>query len=213
MQRRVSAVFIGAALLLGVAALAQYGSDTPERDVWQRPAEVMDALKVRPGSIVADIGAGRGYFTFRLADRVGPGGKVYSEDIADEVVTDIKKRAAERKLAQIEVVKGTQQDPRLPANTLDAVLIVDSYHEFREPDAMLRGIFAALKPGALFGIIDKEDESGLERSEYNSRHSIAEDVVVNDVVHNGFRLVRHERGFTSNHGQKWWFVVFEKPSP
>src|SRR5262245_57878121 len=118
MQRRVSAIFIGAALLLGIAAVAQYGSDTPERDVWQRPAEVMDALKVRPGSVVADIGAGRGYFTFRMADRVGPTGKVYSEDIADEVISDIKKRAAERKLTQIVVVKGAQQDPRLPANTL-----------------------------------------------------------------------------------------------
>ena len=197
-------------MLLGIAAVAQYGSDTPDRDKWQRPEEVMDALRVHPGSVVGDIGAGRGYFTFRLANRVGPSGKVYSQDIADEVITDLKKRADERKLAQIEVVKGTEHDPGLPADTLDAVLIVDTYHEFEDYDAMLRGIRQAMKPGGLLGIIDKAEEPGLPRNEYNSRHTIAVEVVVDDAARNGFRLLRHERGFNSSRGQKWWFVVFEK---
>jgi predicted methyltransferase len=212
MQRRLIAIFLGAALLLGIAALAQYGSDTPDRDTWQRPNEVMDILKIRPGSVVADIGAGKGYFTFRLAERVGPTGKVYSEDIVDEVIADLRKRANERNLRQIELVKGTERDPRLPANSLEAALIVDSYHEFSDYDAMLRGIQAAMKPGALLGIIDKEEEGGLSRTEYQARHAIAADVVVDDAVRNGFRLVRRERGFTSSRGQQWWFVVFAKPA-
>jgi predicted methyltransferase len=211
MQKRITAFFLGAAALLGIAALAQYGSDTPERDQWQRPAEVMDALKIQAGSVVADIGAGRGYFTFRLAERVGPTGKVYSEDIADEVIRDIRQRATQQKLKQIEVVQGSERDPRLPAGTLDAVLIVDSYHEFREYAAMLKGVHAALKPGGLLGIIDKEAEAGLPRSEYHESHTIPVDLAIDDVTRNGFRLLRRERGFTSSRDQKWWFLIFEKP--
>src|SRR4030095_13615485 len=104
-------------------------------------------------------------------------------------------------------VKGTERDPGLPADTLDAVLIVDTYHEFEDYDSMLRGIRQAMKPGGLLGIIDKAEEPGLPSNEYNSRHTIAVEVVVDDAARNGFRLLRHERGFNSSRGQKWWFVV------
>jgi predicted methyltransferase len=90
-----------AIVLLTLVAVAQYGSDTPQRDKWQRPNEVMDALGIHTRSTVADIGAGRGYFTFRMAERVGAVGKVYSEDIADEVISDITRRAKERNLPQV----------------------------------------------------------------------------------------------------------------
>jgi predicted methyltransferase len=205
-RRLILAVF-----LLTLAAVAQYGSDTPERDRWQRPNEVMDTLGIHAGSTVADIGAGRGYFTFRLAQRVGPNGKVYSEDIADEVINDISQRAKDRKLAQVVVVKGTTNDVRLPANTMDAVLIVDSYHEFRDFNAMLHSILGALKPGAKLGIIDKAEDAGRPRTEYHDLHAINEDLVRQEVLANGFRLVQRGSGFKSDRGQEWWFLVFAKP--
>jgi predicted methyltransferase len=203
---------IAAVFLLTLAAVAQYGSDTPQRDNWQRPNEVMDALGIHPGSIVADIGAGRGYFTFRLAERVGPTGKVYSEDIADEVISDITRRAQDRKLAQIQVVKGSPTDVRLPADTMDAIIIVDSYHEFRDFNAMLQSIRRALKRGAKLGIIDKTEDAGRPRTEYHDLHAINEDLVRQEVLANGFQFVQRGRGFRSDRGQEWWFLIFAKPA-
>ncbi len=203
---------IAAVFLLTLAAVAQYGSDTPQRDNWQRPNEVMDALGIHPGSIVADIGAGRGYFTFRLAGRVGPTGKVYSEDIADEVISDITRRAQDRKLAHIQVVKGSPTDVRLPADTMDAIIIVDSYHEFRDFNAMLQSIRRALKPGAKLGIIDKVEDAGRPRTEYHDLHAINEDLVRQEVLANGFQFVQRGRGFRSDRGQEWWFLIFAKPA-
>jgi predicted methyltransferase len=199
-------------VIFATFALAQYGSDTKERDRWQRPSEVMDALGIRPGSVVADIGAGRGYFTFRIAERVGPTGKLYSEDIADEVIEDITRRARERKLSQIEVVRGTENDVRLPADSMDVVMIVDTYHEFRDHDAIMRSVHRALKPGGKLGIIDKVEDYGLRRSAYHDKHAINEELVKDEVVANGFRFARKQPGFTSNYGQHWWFLIFEKPA-
>src|SRR4030095_12824222 len=122
------------------------------RDTWGKPQEVMDVLGIKAGSAVADVGAGEGYFTFRLAARVGPTGKVYAEDILDDRLDKIRTRATTQKLAQIETILGATDDPRLPAEQLDVVLVVNAYHEMREYDAMLRGMFRALKPGGLLGI-------------------------------------------------------------
>jgi predicted methyltransferase len=200
-----------AVLLLTLVAVAQYGSDTPARDKWQRPNEVMDMLDIRAGSTVADIGAGRGYFTFRLAERVGPSGKVYSEDIADEVIRDINQRAKDRNLTQIAVIKGAENDARLPADTMDAALIVDTYHEFRDFNRMLQSVRRSLKPGAKLGIIDKEEEAGRKRTEYHDLHAINEDLVRHEVLANGFKFVQRGRGFRSERGQEWWFLIFQKP--
>jgi predicted methyltransferase len=202
---------ISAVILLTLAAFAQYGSDTPQRDNWQHPNEVMDALGIRAGSTVADIGAGRGYFTFRMAERVGTDGKVYSEDIADEVTSDLQRRANAQRLHQISVVKGSATDVRLPAEAMDAVLIVDSYHEFRNFNAMLQSIRRALKPGAKLGIIDKAEDAGRPRTEYHDLHAINEDLVRQEVLANGFLFLQRGRDFRSDRGQDWWFLIFMKP--
>ena len=202
---------LSALILLTLAAFAQYGSDTPQRDHWQHPNEVMDALGIRAGSTVADIGAGRGYFTFRMAERVGTDGKVYSEDIAEEVTSDLQRRANAQRLHQISVVKGSATDVRLPAEAMDAVLIVDSYHEFRDFNAMLQSIRGALKPGAKLGIIDKAEEAGRPRTEYHDLHAINEDLVRQEVLANGFQFVQRGRDFRSDRGQDWWFLIFMKP--
>ena len=182
-----------------------------ERDAWQRPSEVMDALAIKPGSVVADVGAGGGYFTFRLAARVGPKGKVYAEDILKEEVTKIRTRAAKEGLAQIEAILGTRNDPRLPAESLDAVLVVNAYHEMREYDAMLQGMYRGLKPGGLLAIIDAPAKPGQPRENYFEKHRISEQLVREDAARNGFQFVHQEPGFNPpDSDRNYFFLIFER---
>lgn len=184
-----------------------------KRDAWQRPAEVMDALGIKPRSVVADVGAGEGYFTFRLAARVGPEGKVYAEDILEDKVAKVRARAAKQGLRQIEVILGASNDPRLPAETLDAILVVNAYHEMREYDAMLEGMYRGLKPGGLLVIIDSPIPPGEPRENYFKDHRIPEQLVREDAARNGFRFVRQEPGFHRPESRRsYFFLIFEKPT-
>ncbi len=202
---------LAAALLCAATTLAGQ-DDTKARDAWQRPEAVMDALGIKSGSAVADVGAGGGYFTFHLAQRVGPQGKVYAEDILEDEVNKIRERAAKEKLQQIEALLGAMDDPKLPAERLDSVLIVNAYHEMREHDAMLRAVFHALKPGGLLAIIDAPAAPGEPREKYFDRHRIPERFVRDDAAHNGFSFVRQERGFNSpERGRDYFFLIFKKP--
>ena len=184
-----------------------------ERDAWQRPEEVMDALGIKPGSMVADVGCGAGYFTFRLAERVGPKGKVYAEDIREDRLAGIRKRAQKEGVTNIETVSGAEDDPRLPLASVDVVMIVDAFHEMRHYDAMLEAVFRALKPGGLLALIDGAAEPGRPRDEYYERHRMPEQTEREDAERNGFRFVRERPGFTRSDDKKeYYFLIFEKPS-
>jgi ubiquinone/menaquinone biosynthesis C-methylase UbiE len=133
----------------------------PDRDLWQMPDRIMDTLGIAEGSVVADIGAGGGWFTIRLARRVGAGGIVFAEDIQPQMLEATMRRVAREGLHNVRRVLGTAEDPRLPAAGLDAVLIVDTYHELDNPDALLRNIAIALKPQGRVGVVDfKRDGLG-----------------------------------------------------
>jgi ubiquinone/menaquinone biosynthesis C-methylase UbiE len=133
----------------------------PDRDVWQRPDHVMDALGIAEGSVVADLGAASGWFTIRLARRVGPSGKVYAEDIQPQMIEVIRRRVQRENLSRIvEVTPGTADDPKLPRNALDAVLIVDTYYEMEQPVMLLRNVARALKPTGRIGIINFTKDGG-----------------------------------------------------
>ncbi len=186
--------------------------DWAQRDAWQRPAEVMDALGVKPGSIVGDVGAGTGYFTFHLAERVSPRGKVYAEDIRDDQLAKIRARAAEQKLTRIETILGAPGDPRLPAGQLDAILVVNAYHEMTEYDAMLQGMYRALKPGGLLAIIDAQAKPGKKRKIYQERHRLPRQIVLEHAARNGLQFLREPPGFADpQRKRKYYFLVFEKP--
>ena len=132
----------------------------PDREVWQRPDQIMDALRIADGSVVADLGAGSGWFTIRLARRVGPNGKVYAEDIQREMFESIDRRRKREGLRWVEPILGTAADPGLPTGKLDAALIVDAYHEMEEPVVLLRNVAkslkvaTSLKPGGRLGIVN-----------------------------------------------------------
>jgi ubiquinone/menaquinone biosynthesis C-methylase UbiE len=132
----------------------------PDREAWQKPEEVMDAVGVADGTHVADLGAGGGWFTVRLARRVGPNGMVYAEDIQREMIAAIERRVQSQGLRNVRTILGTEDDPRLAAGSVDAALIVDSYHEMRAPVPLLRRVAAALRPGGKLGIIDFKKTGG-----------------------------------------------------
>lgn len=127
----------------------------PDRDVWQRPDQIMDALGIAEGSIVAEIGAASGWFTIRLARRVAPNGFVYAEDVQPPMIEVIKRRLPRENLHNVRAFLGEADDPKLPSNALDAILIVDAYHEMEKPVALLRNAARALKdnPPGRIGIV------------------------------------------------------------
>jgi ubiquinone/menaquinone biosynthesis C-methylase UbiE len=135
--------------------------ERPEREQEERPDKLIFALRLKKGEIVGDIGAGSGYITFRMAERVGPAGKIYAVDIQPEMLAIIKKRMKERKLTNVVPVQGAEKDPKLPANTLDTILMVDVYHEFEYPWEMTQAMVKALKPGGRLIFVEyrKEDPS------------------------------------------------------
>ncbi len=120
--------------------------DRPQREEEEQPTLVLEALALRGGETVVDLGAGSGYFTFRIAPKVGKAGKVLAVEIQDEMIETLRRRAAEQKLMNVVVVKGAEDDPRLPANTVDLVLMVDVYHELSCPFEVMTKIREALKP-------------------------------------------------------------------
>ena len=135
--------------------------DRPEREKEENPELALDAIGIRQGMIVADIGAGTGYMSLRLAKRVGPTGKVYANDIQSEMLRRLRQNADSAKLKNIETVLGSDIDPMLPAGQLDLVLLVDVYHEFSQPQKMLRKIRESLRSTGRLVLLEyrKEDPS------------------------------------------------------
>jgi predicted methyltransferase len=118
----------------------------PERESDEHPDEALDAIGIQRGSTVADIGAGVGYFTWRLAGRVGKNGVVYGEDIQQPMLDLLTKNMSARHLTNVRAVLGTVEDPKLPKDSIDLVLLVDVYHEFSEPEKMLDRVRESMKP-------------------------------------------------------------------
>jgi ubiquinone/menaquinone biosynthesis C-methylase UbiE len=135
--------------------------DRAERVDEEEPDLAIDALTLQPGSTVGDVGAGSGYMTVRMARKVGPSGRVYANDIQPEMLTLLRARLAREKITNVETVLGAVDDPKLPAAALDLILMVDVYHEFQQPQAMLRHMHAALRPGGRLVLLEyrKEDPS------------------------------------------------------
>lgn len=124
------------------------------RDAANEAETVMDALPLRPGMRVADVGAGDGYYVLRMAQRVGPTGHVYGQDIVPDYLALLSERVREAKLQNVTVVRGDPHDPRLPLDGVDAAILIHMYHEITDPYALLHNLARALRPGAPVGILD-----------------------------------------------------------
>jgi ubiquinone/menaquinone biosynthesis C-methylase UbiE len=139
-----------------------------EREQEEQPDLALDRIGIRPGMKVADIGAGVGYFTLRLARRVGATGKVYANDIQPQMLDRLKENLGKANLGNVEMILGTEDDPRLPAGMMDLVLLVDVYHEFSQPQKMLRKIRDSLSPDGRLVLLEyrKEDPTVPIREEH-----------------------------------------------
>jgi SAM-dependent methyltransferase len=154
--------------------------ETPGRDERLQINRVMDILSIRSGKSVADIGAGSGWFTVRAAKRVGAAGAVYAVDINPEAVRYISDRAGKEKLANVKAILSKPDDPLLPKDSVDAVLLLKTYHEVAHPVELLRNLRASLRAGAKVGIIDRNGNG--------EDHGIGSDVVIREAKEAGYRL-------------------------
>ena len=162
----------------------------PDRSEWQQPDRVMDALEIADGFRVADVGAGGGWFTIRLARRVGPQGVVYAEDIQPEMIASIEQRVKREDLGNVITKAGTASDPNLPPG-LNAVLMVDTYPQIRDQIGMLKHIAAALAPNGKLGIVDfKPDGAGGPGPDLSER--ISPEVIKKQAAAAGLKLISHE---------------------
>jgi predicted methyltransferase len=174
--------------------------EDPGRDKRLQIDRVMDLLGLKAGSTVADIGAGGGWFSVRAARRVGPRGRVIAEDINPKGIAYIQQRAQREQLDNIVTILGTPDDPMLTPGSVDAALMLKVYHEIANPAPVLANLRAAMKPGARFGIIDRNGNG--------ANHGLDEAVLRAEVEHAGFRQVaRYD--FTKADGQDY-FLIFEK---
>ncbi len=182
--------------------------EAPDRDIWQHPEQIMDALGIADGTVVADIGAGAGWFTIRLARRVGPNGVVYAEDVQPEMLAAIRRRVDAEGLMNVKPILGKGSDPRLPAAALDAVLMVDAYHEIDDRVPLLRNLAKALRAGGRIGVVDFKLEGSGPGPEMEER--ISPETVVNDARSAGLRLLSQETFLPYQ-----YLLIFglEKPAP
>jgi ubiquinone/menaquinone biosynthesis C-methylase UbiE len=160
------------------------------RDEWQEPQRVMDSLGIADGARVADIGAGGGWFTIRLAHRVGPNGVVYAEDIQPEMIESIRRRVVREGLTNVEPKLGTATDPQLPGG-LNAVLMVDTYPQIPQPVVLLQRIKASLAPNGRLGIVDfKTDGAGGPGPDLEDR--VSPETIKQQAAAAGLKLLSHE---------------------
>jgi len=173
-------------LLILVAASAEAQYSNPSRDGIEQPEKVMEVTGVKPGMVIGEIGAGRGYFTFWLSRGVGPTGKVYANDIDSSALASIERSAAEEKVTNIETVLGAVEDPRLPAGSLDMVFMVNAFHDLARPVELLANLKPALKPGATVVIMDRDPARD------GDRHFLPREKVEEIIGRSVFELVRVE---------------------
>ena len=148
--------------------------ERPEREAEEEPARAIEALDIKPGMTVADIGAGSGYYTVRLARKVGADGKVYATDIQVGMLSMIQRRAAIEKLTNIVPVLGAADDPKLPPGSVDLALMVDVYHELAAPQAFVRRLREALKPDGRLVLIEFRKEDSRVPIKEEHKMSVAE---------------------------------------
>jgi ubiquinone/menaquinone biosynthesis C-methylase UbiE len=172
--------------------------EKPGRDQRLQIQRVMDVLGIKSGSSVADIGAGSGWFSMRAAARVGASGVVYAEDINPDAMTYIQDRTQKEKASNVRIVLGSPDDPKLPSNSIDAVLLLKVYHEIANPVVLMAKLKPSLRPGAKLGIIDRNGSG--------TNHGLNSDVVKREMTEAGFKLVS-SYDFTKADGQDY-FLVF-----
>jgi ubiquinone/menaquinone biosynthesis C-methylase UbiE len=177
--------------------------DRPEREEEEKPSILVEALQLKPGDVVADIGAGTGYLSFRMAERVGPKGKVYATDIQQEMLDILGRRAKERKITNVEPVLGTIKDTGLKPESVDLIILVDVYHEFDHPYEMAASMARSLKPGGRLVFVEYRLED--PTVPIKTIHKMSEKQVIKEMTPHPLRWLK-----TSNALPRQHIIFFEK---
>jgi ubiquinone/menaquinone biosynthesis C-methylase UbiE len=211
-SNRCLAGVLGVVLVAVTTALAVTQESGPEFERQSRVADIVRFLGAQPGSLVADVGAGDGAFTIPIARAVAPNGRAVAVDISESALDKLRDRAGREDVKNVDIVIGGIDDPHLPIDQFDAVLIHNAYHEMTEHEAMLRHVRAALKQGGRFVIVEPMHESsrGLTRDKQVAQHDIAIEIVDEELRAAGFEVVERDAAFikfTAVPGGFWLLVA------
>jgi ubiquinone/menaquinone biosynthesis C-methylase UbiE len=196
---------VGAAGLAfrGIRTLQTLTAVEAERDQWQRSADVIHALNLKPGSTVVDFGSGAGYFALKLSDVVGERGRVIAVDLRQFSLLFLDLRAFLKGKHNIQIIIGESDDPHLPEAKANSILIANTYHELSAPEPILAHLWKALLPGGRLVIVDRSQ---------GSEHRVSPESVEMDVRNQGFDILSRDDSFIKRSGEDtWWVIVAAKP--
>jgi precorrin-6B methylase 2 len=203
-QDGIGKVYMGREIAQVMGHEGAYWLERPSRELQEHPQRVVDSLDLDPDAIVADIGAGSGYMTQRLAQAV-PSGKVFAVDVQPEMIDLLNQRIAEETLTVVEPVVGTTADPQLPPESIDLALMVDAYHEFEYPREMLEHLWTALRPGGQVVLAEYRAENPLVM--IKRLHKMSEAQVKRELTTVGFKWLKTEESLPQQH-----LLFFTKPT-
>jgi predicted methyltransferase len=213
---RPAAIGLIALLSIPVLAWAQVADDSREKS--EKVSEILTALQAEPGKRIADVGAGEGFYSLRIARAVGPTGRVTAVDVSEKYLEKLRARLQEDNVTNVDVVVGAVDDPRLPEGTFDAVLIYNAYHEMTTPEPILKSIFMALKPGGRLVMSEPLHDAvrSATRAEQLKDHEIGPNFVQQDLEAAGFAIVEQRPDFLAftspGHKGGFWLMVARKPA-
>lgn len=202
--RKVSTLLLSVLLMVVTVSCAQGQNDTEA---------LLDAMEINDGHWVADVGSGDGDYTLPMAERVGPSGRVFAVDVDHDPLEELNEKLAENDVENVTTVYSIEDNPMLPTNTLDAVLVRNAYHHFTEHEAMLRHIRAALKPGGRLVIEESvsEDMLGESREAQIDEHDIGIGYVREELEAAGFEIQREEDPMMETDWGIYWMIVATRP--
>ncbi|WP_461303194.1 class I SAM-dependent methyltransferase [Aureisphaera sp.] len=204
------------ALLVSPLVLGQYvESEWEDRDTWMDVDFIFDQAEIEKGSFVADIGCHEGYLSIHLAKRVGDSGGVYAVDVREDRLDVLRDNLEDRDLNNVEVILGDYDDPKLPRNTLDVVIIMDTYHEMEEYQTILDHVYSSLKPNGKIVIVEKLKSRiiGSSRQAQTNAHSLSTGYVIEELRNAGFRVLyeNNDLGNWENDEDKViWMLIAKK---
>jgi precorrin-6B methylase 2 len=186
-----------------------------DRDAWQHPDVLIQLMNIPKGGAVADIGCNEGYMTVKLAAAVTNTGRVYAVDVSQSKLNLLNTNLSDRNISNVTPIKGDADDPKLPRARIDAALILDTYHEMDEHDAVLSRVYEALRPGGRLVICEPigEDRRSLSRGAQEKRHELGINFALDDLRKAGFEIVSQKDPFVDRSnvkGDKMWVIVARK---
>lgn len=198
----------------GLNTLSRLNVVEAERDQWQRPSDVVQALALKPGSVVVDLGCGSGYFTLKLSSPVGTSGSVLAEDIRRLPLAFLWLRAILKNERNVSIVHGDPDDPHLRVQSVNAVLIANTYHEFTDSGSILVHVYRSLVSGGRLVVVDRGPQPvASSRETAREHHEVSPEQVENELHHVGFEIVSRQDRFIANDpsNEAWWLIVTRKP--